>query len=597
MSDTAKRARPAIGTAARAAVFGLGVIATGGLLLSASDPAPTPGTAVGPAAERPPGGNGRTGSLVTSRHIILRVLSAADADRYRQIFRLQKAGEFRKADRDIAALNDDSLLGHVLAARYLDDDGYRASYDELVAWLDRYADHPEAPAIHRLAQRRHPKGRSAPPAPQSVQIGPFRADTEERRAMTALPDPAKVIPQQRLSQRGRIQSPQAGPRDRTRQAFTLASATPGHHVTGRWPAGLRAWVKGRYGEAARNFAAVANAPHGDDRIRAAGAYWAARAYLADRHPEKVDAFLSLAAEYPRSFYGLLATRTLGREPSFNWSVPAFDRTTADLLESLPAGHRALALLQVGRTGDAEAELTAMAKDANRSLMRAIFAVASRSNMPEFLFRLGNRIRDRGGRPYDSALYPLPRWRPAGGYTVDRAVIFGIMRQESKFRPEALSPAGARGLMQIMPPTASRIADDRTLDGGGVSRLFDPEFNVALAQKYIGRLLANSLVKSDLFLLATAYNGGLGNLQRWRNHKSDDPLLFIESIPVSETRRYVEQVLTNVWMYRLRLGQDTPSLDALAAGDWPVYIALDADPGTRIAGLPTTSRGNDSDAGG
>ena len=85
-------------------------------------------------------------------------------------------------------------------------------------------------------------------------------------------------------------------------------------------------------------------------------------------------------------------------------------------------------------------------------------------------------------------------------------------------------------------------------------------------------------------MATAWNGGPGNLNKWRrniNHMND-PLFFIESIPSRETRIFIEKVLSNLWIYRLRLGQPTPSLDAIAAGQWPVYKSLDNAP-TQLAG--------------
>ena len=74
------------------------------------------------------------------------------------------------------------------------------------------------------------------------------------------------------------------------------------------------------------------------------------------------------------------------------------------------------------------------------------------------------------------------------------------------------------------------------------------------------------------MVTTAYNGGPGNLNRWRRETNfkGDPLLFIESIPAAETRGYIERVLTNFWMYRERLGQPTPSLTKAAEGQWPVY---------------------------
>ena len=78
--------------------------------------------------------------------------------------------------------------------------------------------------------------------------------------------------------------------------------------------------------------------------------------------------------------------------------------------------------------------------------------------------------------------------------------------------------------------------------------------------------------------ATAYNGGPGNLGRWENRidYNDDPLLFIETIPYRETRNFIEKVIANMWIYRMRFGQPTPSLDAAAAGAWPVYEALDKE---------------------
>ena len=91
------------------------------------------------------------------------------------------------------------------------------------------------------------------------------------------------------------------------------------------------------------------------------------------------------------------------------------------------------------------------------------------------------------------------------------------------------------------------------------------------------------VGNNLFLLAAAYNAGPGTLNKWRRSLDDvnDPLLFIESLPYAETRDYVEKVLANYWIYRMRLGQPSPSLDAVAAGGWPVYMPKDIRP-TQVA---------------
>ncbi|MEM6851313.1 MAG: hypothetical protein AAF527_06280, partial [Pseudomonadota bacterium] len=81
---------------------------------------------------------------------------------------------------------------------------------------------------------------------------------------------------------------------------------------------------------------------------------------------------------------------------------------------------------------------------------------------------------------------------------------------------------------------------------------------------------------NLFKVAVAYNGGPGNLNRWSREMPvrDDPLLFIESVPNFESRAYVEHVLTNLWIYRSRLGEETPTLDAVAAGGWPIYVSVE-----------------------
>jgi soluble lytic murein transglycosylase-like protein len=132
-------------------------------------------------------------------------------------------------------------------------------------------------------------------------------------------------------------------------------------------------------------------------------------------------------------------------------------------------------------------------------------------------------------------------------------------------------------MQLMPGTASFVARDRRLRSSDRHRLYDPDVNLELGQAYIEILLNEGHIAGDLFHLVTAWNGGPGNLSKWQRRVNgvDDPLLFIESIPSAETRDFVERVLTNLWIYRDRLGQTNPSLDALASGERPVYVPLDA----------------------
>src|SRR3546814_15315059 len=114
-----------------------------------------------------------------------------------------------------------------------------------------------------------------------------------------------------------------------------------------------------------------------------------------------------------------------------------------------------------------------------------------------------------------------------------------MRQESAFNARAMSPVGAAGLMQLMPNTAGAVAGDRSLRSKrSRHKLFAPEYNIDLGQRYLQTLLKMPMVNGNLMSLAASYNAGPGNLQKWLRANpalSPDPLLFIETIPPRQTR--------------------------------------------------------------
>ncbi len=169
---------------------------------------------------------------------------------------------------------------------------------------------------------------------------------------------------------------------------------------------------------------------------------------------------------------------------------------------------------------------------------------------------------------------MPDYAPTDGFKANPALIYALMRQESKFKIEATSRVGARGLMQLMPRTASYVAGDKSLRGKGRDKLYDPAVNLSIGQDYVNHLIETT-ADGDLFAMAVAYNGGPGNLRRWKREVAiEDPLLFIESIPNPESRDFVERVLTNFWVYSQRLGQKPTSRDLVAAGKLPLYEAMD-----------------------
>ena len=107
-------------------------------------------------------------------------------------------------------------------------------------------------------------------------------------------------------------------------------------------------------------------------------------------------------------------------------------------------------------------------------------------------------------------------------------------------------------------------------GGGGQKLTDPGQNLKLGQAYLTYLSRRDIAGDDLLRVLASYNAGPNAVQRWAHMAGDDPLLFLEAIPIDETRHFLERTLTNLWGYAARFRVGAPSLDALAAGDWPRF---------------------------
>ncbi len=538
------------------------------------------------------------------------VLNEADVELYQDIFRLQTTGRWRDADAKIARLTDRVLMGYVLEQRYMHPKAYRSKYGELRDWMSSYADHPQAARVYRLALKRRPKRASAPvrPLPREWRAAPgwelppeLVADYEKvsrprvrriegrvrmlcktERAMTALKEIDRHLRARRITARqyDRMRSWIAaslyfqGYLGKAEKIATAAAARNGDvAVLAYWIEGLIAYRNDDLERAATAFDRMAAVPYQDDDLRAAAGFWAARAALGSGRLDRVASNLEIAAERPLTFYGQLALAQLGRAHAFDWSVPALTKADYDALaDADAAARRIVALKQVARDADADLELRRLNGRAKDLAPKALLAFAAALDLPAAQIEAAIASGDPS---LAAGLFPVPEYAPGDGFKTDRAVLYGLIRQESKFKPDAKSRAGARGLMQVMPRTASYVAKDRRLASrAGRDLLFDPALNMKIGQMYVNYLLKKG-DEGDLFDMAAAYNGGPGNLRRWKKELGiDDPLLFIESIPNAESRDYVEKVLTNIWIYRQRLGQPTPSRELVAAGDAPAYEALD-----------------------
>jgi len=351
-----------------------------------------------------------------------------------------------------------------------------------------------------------------------------------------------------------------------------ARGTGGFAGLGAWTAGLAAWRAGDCESAARFFDLVQPKGPSDD-LASAGLYWAHRAHLACGRPAEATRRLERARAYEQSFYGMLARRALGVDSRLDWSEPDFIRADWNQLATLPGARRAAALVEIGQLGLADRELRHLASIADPQRYQAIMRLAARLSLPATQLWLAQRSPNGAPAPL-AARFPAPDWRPARGWRVDQALVFAHALQESQFITDAVSSAGARGLMQLMPGTAAQVA--RGLgEESSAARLKDPSFNIEMGQTYLEELRDGGWTLGLLPKVVAAYNAGPGSVQKWRAslRYNGDPLLYIESIPFRETRYYVEVVLRNYWMYQLREGKEPPSMAALATNLWPRFPGM------------------------
>jgi len=455
------------------------------------------------------------------------VLSESDRALYADAFKAQRAFDWNTANDALAQTQNPLLKGHVLAERYLNRK-YTTNSAELEAWLAEYRDLPQAFDIYQLARR---KFSSETPAVEKSAMLTVRGDDN---GLAANFDESKY--------------------------FTT------------WREGINAYRAGKLTKAAEMFDKMladrdALSPW---KVSAAG-FWSWRSHTQLGDHKKAMESLQVAASEPRSFYGILARKQLGQKLELSNSNLALSAAELKHLAQYPAYVRATALVEANRSDLAERELRILYNKVPRADHYAMLRLAHQLSLPALQIALAKRLETKGDR-LDIARYPIPEWQPVGGFSVDPALIYALVRQESGFRSGAISPAGAMGLMQLMPSTASMMTNK--LGAFHINGATEAEKNVSLGQSYVRHLLENQLVDNNMIYMLAAYNAGIGRLQDWKRSIDyrNDPLLFIERMPFAETRHYIMQVMTNYWVYNEILGISSPSLAALAENRWPVYVA-------------------------
>lgn len=500
-------------------------------------------------------------------------LSSADRLSYTTAFDALRRGDIEAARASARQAQDRVLLGQVEFESLFHPD-HVATYDELTAWLETYSDLPCADRVYTLALRRRPDG-----APEPVKSGGLLGRTWNSVVSAVSGGPA-------------VDPMKAARIAYNNDDLTGASAV-GREIGDWWTVGLAEWRLGQFHESFAAFERVANDPTEDPWVRAGAAYWTARAASQSGRQDRVNDYLRLAGQWPATFYGQIALRQLGEEPTIENMgprayqaeprlqravyVPQGARVETGELEAFvqtdARAKRTVAYYEVGRRTEGESEL--------RSGLRT--AVGDAARMWTALARVMMSGNGGDATRIDAMRFPMPVLEPEGGFVIEKALVYALARKETDFNPDARSSAGAYGLMQVMPTTAAEMTGDRTFVTDP-SKLLVPATNMRLGQAYINRMLQLPAFQGDLLRAVASYNAGPGPmLTAVRKLGPDaDPLLLIETIDVPQARDYVEKVVASYWIYQRMFGGPLNTLDAVASGAKLVPVSLDYVPPAPVA---------------
>lgn len=296
----------------------------------------------------------------------------------------------------------------------------------------------------------------------------------------------------------------------------------------------------RYGAAART-----------PQTRSKGFYWAGRAMARAGNTAEANRYFELAAAYPDQFYGMLALERLNRPlPPFN-AVSKVVPTRAER-EDFNARSLTMAVREVARESDWPTAVRFFREIADQASSEAdhvmVADLAREIGRRDLGVILGQSAHTDGFGNFQQIGFPLLPLAGAQSWTM----VHAITRQESQFAMNAISHAGARGLMQLMPGTAREQSGKMGLAYDAAALTRDAGYNIALGDAYFGRMM--DYFGGSYPLAVAAYNAGAGNVNKWLRTNGDprtgsvDWIDWIEKIPLSETRNYVQRVLENAVVY-------------------------------------------------
>jgi soluble lytic murein transglycosylase len=314
-----------------------------------------------------------------------------------------------------------------------------------------------------------------------------------------------------------------------------------------------------------------------------GYYWAGRAALAAGQVAQANSYFEQASTYPELFYSQLSLERLGRP------VPApAELTTVPVTDADRAAFQRLSLVEavrlLGQTGQWEDQSVFVralgehvSSDTDRRLAAELSPQIGRADLGVWIARSARN----DGRPfYVRAAYPEVQIPPAQASYWSLA--HGITRQESSFDRAAVSHAGARGMMQLMPGTGREVAGQLGLPYDQARLTRDPAYNIMLGSRYFQSLM--HYWGNNAALAAASYNAGSGNVSKWIRQNGDprmpgaDIIRWIEDIPFSETRGYVQRVLENAVVYDAIRHSSSPARLPPQTARLSYYLGKSSRPG-------------------
>ncbi|PPR24655.1 MAG: Soluble lytic murein transglycosylase [Alphaproteobacteria bacterium MarineAlpha9_Bin4] len=550
--------------------------------------------------------------------IIPNILTELDKKLYLEINELMINGKWEEAKKKTKLLKNKVLLGYIDYDKLMHPNKYRSSYNELFDWLETYNDYPVVMQrrVYNLMRKRTEQNKQKSSIKKPVYGRYLRGYGENNKRyaneivkkkrnnkiyindnisnLIISQEFKKLLKYYNFQDKSKIEIIYYLQKDAEKNfhaGFLTKSFKTYKFLINEikienpkiiFKAGINAFRLKNYNASAKlfekcNFLIKKSANEYSPKLKSACLYWQAK--ISSKQEIKNSLYLQ-ASKFNRTMYGQLAIEKLNKKDGFVWDRQSKKRLKNNKkisITNLTSFHRLIALSELKFYDKADLEMRNLYSkiERNKSNSKLLLHLSEYLDLAAVQIRLGESFFNKDYSLFMRGMYPTPEWSLEEGFIFDKAFIYAIIRRESAFNFRAKSSKGARGLMQLMPRTASKIQKDHRLRYGNKHKLYSLNLNLELGQKLLKELLKNPTTKNSILNTLIAYNAGITRVKKWnKNIRESDPLAFVESIPIKETRMFVKYILTDLWIYRDKLGQNKITRSMLANDKWPILSYQD-----------------------